>query len=837
MLLEPGRQLAHYRIERLIGRGGMGAIYLAEDTKLARKVALKILPPEMAADAERLERFRREAKAVAALNHPNIVTIYSVEEVEGIHFLTMELVDGESLDRRLTPSGLPLDMVFDVGIDLAGALAAAHEKGIIHRDLKPANVMVTQDGRVKVLDFGLAKLAPWPAEGGRAGGAVEGAGASPSEAPTEVGPRDGPLTSAGKVMGTVPYMSPEQLGGETLDPRTDIFSLGVVLYEMTTGRRPFGGKNQAETISSILRDVPPPMTQTRQDVPRHLWRILDLCMQKDPEARLQTAKDVRNELRALRREMDAAASGMHEAEPLEPDRRTDSAPRAGRAPARWLGFAAIAVVVTAAAALFLGRDRQPPPREAAGPAIVAAGADPFSIAVLPFVNMSEDKANEYFSEGISEELLNLLSKIPQLKVAARTSSFSFKGKGVAIPEIARQLHVAHVLEGSVRKRGDQVRVTAQLIHAEDGFRMWSQTYERELDDIFKIQDEIAGKVAEELKLKLLGSVPKARATDPKAYALYLQASHLARQRTAEAFAQSEDLYHQALAIDPSYAPAWAGLAAVFGDETNYGVISIEEGFARSREAAGKALAIDPAYAPALTRLGWIEMNSNNPSEAAALFERALATDPADLTVLASSGTFLMSLGRLDEALALYQAVVRRDPVSTTSLSSLGLAQRWTGRYDEAIESYRAVLRLSPVMGGVRFQLGATLLLKGDAAAALAEFEKETSEVWRVNGLPMALHALGRHAESDAALAREIDQDRQEAPYNIAYIYAFRGDADEAFEWLDKAAEIGDSGLSDVAGEILFDKIRSDPRWLPFLRRIGKAPEQLAKIRFKVTLPA
>src|SRR5262249_19053815 len=457
-----------------------------------------------------------------------------------------------------------------------------------------------------------------------------------------------------------------------------------------------------------------------------------------------------------------------------------------------------------------------------------------SIAVLPFVDMSQAKDQGYFSDGISEELLNLLTKVPQLKVAARTSSFSFKGKGVEIREIARQLHVANVLEGSVRKSGEQLRITAQLIRAAEGYHLWSETYDRKMDDIFKIQDEIAGEVVKELKVKLLGAAPKVRTTDPEAYALYLQARELGRQLNPEALAKSDALFRQVLEIDPRYAPAWERLGSNFIDKTSIGVLSNQEGYASAREAAEKALAIDPDYAPAHARLGSIAMEADNdPAGAARHYQRALALDPTDLAVLRSATRFLMSLGRLDEALALAEAVVQRDPVNVTPLFNLGDYQRMAGRYEAAIASFRTVLSLSPNQGGAHCYLGIALMQKGDATAALAEIEQEKTELSRIVGLPMAYCALGRKADADAALDARIANYEKDWSYNIAYVYAFCGDADKAFEWLNKAVAYQDPGLSDIVTENLFDKIHADPRWLAFLRKIGKAPDQLAKIEFKV----
>jgi TolB-like protein/Flp pilus assembly protein TadD len=460
-----------------------------------------------------------------------------------------------------------------------------------------------------------------------------------------------------------------------------------------------------------------------------------------------------------------------------------------------------------------------------------------SIAVLPFVDMSQAKDQEYFSDGISEELLNLLAKIPQLHVAARTSSFSFKGKEVPIPEIARTLLVANVLEGSVRKSGDHVRITTQLIRAADGYHLWSETYDRKLDDIFTIQDEISAKVVEQLKVTLLGAAPKVRATDPRAYALYLQARQLGLQQKTDAFKESDKLYQQALAIDPRYAPALAGLAENFTHETQLGMLPGQEGFARAREAIEKALAIDPDYAPAHARLGSIAMNGEHDLAGAAQhLERALALAPGDVDVLRNAGVFISILGRLDESLPLYEAIVHHDPVNSSAFYNLSLTERYAGQWDAAIASARTALSLSPGRGQGHMQLAMAMLLKGDAAGARVEIEQETSDVWRMISLPLVHCALGRKAEADEAFAALIAKYEKDAPFNIAHDYAFCGNADKAFEWLDKALVDKDPGLSEIAAENLFAKIHSDPRWLPFLRKIGMAPEQLAKIEFKVTLP-
>ena len=459
-----------------------------------------------------------------------------------------------------------------------------------------------------------------------------------------------------------------------------------------------------------------------------------------------------------------------------------------------------------------------------------------SIAVLPFVNMSSDKEQEFFSDGISEELLNLLAKIPQLQVTARTSSFSFKGKEIAIPEIARTLHVANVLEGSVRKAGNSVRITAQMIRAGTGTQLWSQTYDRKLDDIFAIQEEIAADVVRKLQVTLLGDAPKVPTTDPEAYALYLQGVQVARQGSAEGYEQSDALYRKALAIDPRYAPAWVGSAQNLSAEANAGLLSTREGYTRAREAAEKALAIDPGYAPAHALLGYVASAENDLAGAARHLRRALALNPADMYVLRNSAVLLQALGRIDEALLVDETIVRRDPVNPITLSNLGLLQNITGRRDAAIASFRTVLSLAPGRAAVHSHLGYTLLMKGDAASALAEIEMETSEIHKVIFLPMAYFALGRQADSDAALAALTARYEKDAAYNIACVHAFRHEADAAFAWLDKAIEYGDPGLSEIVTDPSLGSIHADPRWLPFLRKAGYAPEQLAEIEFKVTLP-
>ncbi len=470
-------------------------------------------------------------------------------------------------------------------------------------------------------------------------------------------------------------------------------------------------------------------------------------------------------------------------------------------------------------------------------ALAVSVADAKSIAVLPFVNMSDDESNEYFSDGISEELLNLLAKIPKLRVAAQTSSFSLKGKEMQILEVGEILKVDHVLEGSVRKAGNQVRITAQLIKVDDGYHMWSETYDRTLDNIFAIQDEIAVAVVEQLKITLLGQVPTVKKTDPTAYALYLRARQLARQSNAKAWEQSIVLYQQALAAAPGYASAWAGLADVYSRQTNKALRSFDEGYALALDAAEKALEVDPENADAHASLGSIALSSNSDiAMSARHFEQALALGADNPDILLEAAILARSLGRQDVAIALLEFVVARDPVNSISHYRLGSTYLWAGRLDAAIASIRIALSLSPGRIVAQWAIGVALLLKGEPKAALEAMQQESDKGWRTAGLVLAYHALGQVAESDAALVEIIESLEHEAAYNIAYLFAFRGESDRAFEWLDKAVQYNDPGLQDIPVQPLFSNVHSDPRWLPFLESIGKSPRQLAAIGFKVTLP-
>ena len=474
------------------------------------------------------------------------------------------------------------------------------------------------------------------------------------------------------------------------------------------------------------------------------------------------------------------------------------------------------------------------------PAAALAKADDKSIAVLAFEDMSAAKDQAYMSDGLAEELLNLLAKVPALRVTSRSSAFSFKGKSAALPEIARRLNVAHILEGSVRKSGNKIRVTAQLIDTRTDTHLWSETYDRDLTDIFAVQDEIAAAVVAQLKLTLLGAPVAAQKIDPRAYELYLQANDVARQSKSDRYEKSIALMREAVAIDPRYAVAWARLAGTYLNEAQNGRSTsrtMDEGFRLAREAVDRALAIDPNLVWAHVVLYGLALNRDNDLAAAARhLEHALKLEPTNADLMLPAAGLLQNLGRLDQSLALREFSIARDPLNPFTQFNLGICYLYAGRPDDAIRACRASLAISPGRIVAHYIIGLALLAKHEPDAALAEMQQESSDNWKANGLPFVYHALGRKAESDAALATVIEKYEQGSAFNIAAIHAFRSENDRAFEWLEKAVTAHDTGLAVIPIDPQLANVHSDPRWLPFLRKIGKAPEQLAAIKFDVKPP-
>jgi serine/threonine-protein kinase len=857
----------HYRIVDKLGEGGMGQVFLAEDTRLKRRVALKVLPEALAADPARLDRFQREAEAVAALNHPNIVTLHNIEEAGATRFLTMEWVEGQSLDTLIRPGGLPLAQVFELGAAMADALAAAHDKGIVHRDFKPANVMLDARQHVKVLDFGLAKLA------GEA-----------TSADQETETRGLSLTDKGTVLGTVPYMSPEQVQGRDVDARTDIFSLGTVLYEMCTGRRPFGGDNSAELISSIMRDQPQPVIEIRSDLPRHLGRIVTHCIEKDPDRRFQSMKDVRNELLSLRKEVDSGVSAGAEAAapPLTPAAAPAASPTAtgpaghsgsvssaisGVLPSAaerrpWITGAVVGgvLVVVVIAAFWLGglgrSGGEGAATSGAASAAAAAESEEGSLAVLPFQNMSSDEQQEYFADGLSEELMSALAKVRGLRVAGRTSSFSFKGKQESLAVIGEQLGVAHVLEGSVRKSGDTIRVTAQLVNAATGFQLWSETYDRTLDDIFVVQDDIAASVASALELTLLGGGQPTARPDAEAYDLMLQARFALQNRTEETVARGRALLERALELNPDYAPAWAemGLVHLQKSDLARSQEDSDQAVESARAALEKALELDPQLAVAHSRMAGIHGSSSPPDWAAARrsTDRALALNPKEPIVLGNAANLWGRLGRLDKAIELFRSALRIDPLSVPISQGIGAMYSAQRRWAESEKAFRELLKLNPAQSVAHWGIATALHEQGRSEEALREIELEPLLDIRLCYKLEILADLSRRSEAEAvleeiekqlppdyarweraylyiksgsqreaedAIAEVIEKDAAEGGYYVAQLYSVMGNADEAFRWLDRAVQQEEPMKNLMADSYLYP-LHSDPRWKPFLKKAG-----------------
>ena len=792
-----GRTLSHYEITGQLGAGGMGEVYLARDTRLDRQVALKVLPAEVSDDPARLRRLQREAKALAALDHPGIVTIFSVEEADGVHFLTMAYVKGQTLGDSIPPNGMPVEKLLELGEALTDALRAAHEQGLVHRDLKPSNVMVDSEGRLRVLDFGLARV-------------VEKVPVS-SQLPTQT--TEEAMTQRGMVLGTAPYMSPEQAEGKPVGPSSDLFSLGVVLYEMATGSRPFQGDSAASLISSILRDTPPPVTEVRPELPEALGRVIQRSLEKAPGERHESAEAVREELEAVRQEV---LSG----EVIQAARARSPRSRAGM-----LALAAAVVVLATLGGTVIWRVGQQAGRQSREAAVETAASQIRSIAVLPLRNLSGDPEQEYFADGMTEALITDLARISALMVISRTSIMRFKDTDLSLPEIARELGVDAVVEGSVQREADQVRITAQLIDAATDRHLWADTFERALEGALALQSEVARSIANAIAVEVLPGeatrLAHTREVDPRTYEAYLRGMHHLKKGSPEGFEKGMAYLQEAVDIDPADPLAYAGLAS--GYVTLGHTSGDAEDFRRAKAAARRALELDDSHAEAQAALAEVAMYFDWDWDAAEdAFLKAIELSPSHAEVHAHYAWLHVLRGDWQEAFAEAELSQELDPLAPVFTSWLGELYWAAGRYDDAEEEALKALELNPGWARAHSDLGRAYLGQGrfEEAVEQSRIGAEKNPRWKPF-LGNALVAAGRQEEARTLLEELLAA--PEGQVNPAYLASFQavfGDLDGALASLERGYEVRDGQMPWIGSWYELGDLTDDPRFQDLLARMN-----------------
>ena len=786
--MRTGTRLGPYEVVAPLGAGGMGEAYRAHDPRLGRQVAVKVLPPHLAADPHALSRFEREARAVAALSHPNILAIFDVGSEHGVTFAVTELLEGETLRDRLKKGPIPWRNAAEIGAAIADGLAAAHSKGIIHRDLKPENIFLTSDGRTKVLDFGLAR---WTKAGSD----------DQTSLPT--------ATEPGMVMGTVGYMSPEQVKGAAADAPSDVFSLGCVLYEMITGRRAFSRETPAQTMTAILEQAPPPL-EPRTRIPKDLDQLLRHCLEKDPAARMQSARDLAFGLRTI-----AGQSGRYRA-------AATSARRSLTVSAAAAAVVAILAIVT----VVLWR-AQPP-----------ASTD--SIAILPFDNASGNADMDYLGDGITESLINSLSQMPSLSVISRNAVFKYKGRAADAQAVGRALHVSAVLTGRVVQRGDALSISTELVDVRNNRQLWGEQYNRKLTDILTVQEQISIEISERLRLKLTGDdrrrLTKRYTQDTEAYQLYLRGRYYWNKKTPDGFNKGIQEFQKAIEADPNYAPAYAGMAALYNNLANYNfaLIPPKEAWVKAKGAATRAIEIDEGLAAAHASLALVFYQWEWDWPAAEReFKRAIELDPGSSTTYEPSPSstyhwyshFLMSMKRVEESFTTGRHALELDPTDLANNAHQGWHYLWIHEFDRSVDPLKKAIELDPSFPVGQWYLGLAYEQRHAFQEAIAQFQNCVRiTAGRPSMTALLGHAYavaGRKGDAEAVL-KELSvaaKQRYVPPYPVAAIYVGLGRFDDAFAWFERAYEGRDSWMAYLAIDPRMDVLRADPRYADLLRRL------------------
>lgn len=831
--LSPDTTLSHYRIVSKLGAGGMGEVYLAQDTsELGRTVALKILSAAVAHDKARLQRFILEARTVSNLNHPNILTVYEFGQTDTSSFMATEFVDGVTLRQHLSNRRLKLVDVLDVAIQIVAALNAAHEAGVAHRDLKPENVMVRKDHIVKVLDFGLAKSSEMPDDGSHA------------EAETRLRVQ----TEPGVVMGTVSYMSPEQSIGKDVDQRTDIWSVGIVLYEMLSGSVPFAGKDIHRQIIAIQEAEPIPLSQQVHGVPERLEEIISKCLAKDKNERYQTAKDLLIDLRNLRRKLDVDAEIERTVAPAQRGTSGGTSPGTQGAATNEGVTASAAQVRTASSAEYVVSGIKQHKLAALIVVLVlvagAIGVSLFlharstevaidSIAVVPFANQSRDADTEYLSDGLTESIINNLIQLPALRVSPRSSVFHYKGKDTDPIQIGKELGVRAVLTGRLLQRGDSLLVSAELLDVRDNKQIWGEQYNRKVADALAVQQEISREITDRLRLKLSGEeqeqMTRRDPTNSESYQFYLRGRYYWNKRTGDNLNKAIAEFQKAADKDPNYALAYVGLADTYVLLEDYTGARANETCAKAKAFAERALQLDGLSAEAHASLAYTYTQLWQWDQAEAEFKRSIELNPNYASVHQWYSLHLRYLGRFAEALRESKQAQEREPLSLINAVSITQASLAIGDFDAAIEYGKRVIDLDPNFPRGHEELGLAYLAKKRYPEAITEFQKAVSLSGRARrGLSLLGFGLAITEKRDEALAvlKELQgkyEKKEALAQDVAAVYAGLGDKDQAFAWLEKGFKDRSGQLGRTRWEGEFEPLRNDPRFAVLLRRMGLNP--------------